>query len=225
MRGFVTNSLTFQCVRCSGAEKHAARLPSKFPADSPGSFAKKPAECFAAKAFTVKQIRRENAARSASQEEHMNPVIRKMREDDFDMLYALLSDPAVMAYLEPPYGEEQTRRFLESAGLSEPPLICAAEDDGKFIGYVILHGYDEHSMEAGWVLLPEFWGRGYASALTDLLIAEAERKEKDLVIECSPDQTATKHIAAKKGFTYRGCDGGLEIYRLDLRKADTDHAE
>ena len=41
-----------------------------------------------------------------------------MREDDFDMLYALLSDPAVMAYLEPPYGEEQTRRFLESAGLS-----------------------------------------------------------------------------------------------------------
>lgn len=130
-----------------------------------------------------------------------------------------------MAYLEPPYGEEQTRRFLESAGLSEPPLICAAEDDGKFIGYVILHGYDEHSMEAGWVLLPEFRGRGYASALTDLLIAEAERKEKDLVIECSPDQTATKHIAAKKGFTYRGCDGGLEIYRLDLRKADTDHAE
>lgn len=61
--------------------------------------------------FTVKQIRRENAVRSASQEEHMNPVIRKMREDDFDMLYALLSDPAVMAYLEPPYGEEQTRRF------------------------------------------------------------------------------------------------------------------
>ncbi len=155
----------------------------------------------------------------------MNPVIRKMREDDFDMLYALLSDPAVMAYLEPPYGEEQTRRFLESAGLSEPPLICAAEDDGKFIGYVILHGYDEHSMEAGWVLLPEFRGCGYASELTDLLIAEAERKEKDLVIECSPDQTATKHIAAKKGFTYRGCDGGLEIYRLDLRKADTDHAE
>ena len=155
----------------------------------------------------------------------MNPVIRKMREDDFDMLYALLSDPAVMAYLEPPYGEEQTRRFLESAGLSEPPLICAAEDDGKFIGYVILHGYDEHSMEAGWVLLPEFRGRGYASALTDLLIAEAERKEKDLVIECNPDQTATKHIAAKKGFTYRGYDGGLEIYRLDLRKADTDHAE
>ena len=90
---------------------------------------------------------------------------------------------------------------------------------------MILHGYDEHSMEAGWVLLPEFRGRGYASALTDLLIAEAERKEKDLVIECNPDQTATKHIAAKKGFTYRGCDGGLEIYRLDLRKADTDHAE
>lgn len=79
----------------------------------------------------------------------MNPVIRKLREDDFDMLYALLSDPAVMAYLEPPYGEEQTRRFLESAGLSEPPLICAAEDDGKFIGYVILHGYDEQQHGGG----------------------------------------------------------------------------
>lgn len=129
----------------------------------------------------------------------MNPVIRKMREDDFDMLYALLSDPAVMAYLEPPYGEEQTRRFLESAGCRSRRSSAPAEDDGKFIGYVILHGYDEHSMEAGWVLLPEFRGRGYASALTDLLIAEAERKEKDLVIEWQPGSNGNKAYRRKEG--------------------------
>ena len=67
----------------------------------------------------------------------MNITIRKMQPGDADALYRLLSDPE---------------------GLTEPPLVYAAEASGDFIGYVIYHAYDADSVEIGWVLLPEYWG-------------------------------------------------------------------
>ena len=140
----------------------------------------------------------------------MDITIRKMRPGDADALYRLLSDPAVMRYLEPPFDRAQTEDFLRRAGLAEPPLVYAAEENGDFIGYVIYHAYDEQSVEIGWVLLPEYWGRGYASALT----GRARQEQKSVVIECAPAQAATKRIAVKKGFRACGNCDGLAVYRL-----------
>ena len=144
----------------------------------------------------------------------MDITIRKIQPGDADALYRLLSDPAVMRYLEPPFDRAQTEDFLRRAGLAEPPLVYAAEENGDFIGYVIYHAYDEQSVEIGWVLLPEYWGRGYASALTDLLIDRARQERKSVVIECAPTQTATRRIARKKGFRACGICDGLAVYRL-----------
>lgn len=105
----------------------------------------------------------------------MNIIIRRMKSSDADALYRLLSDPEVMRYLEPLYDRAQTEAFLHRAGLSEPPLVYAAEGNGRFIGYVIYHPYDEESIEIGWVLFPAYWGRGYASALTISSFAEQNR--------------------------------------------------
>lgn len=144
----------------------------------------------------------------------MDITIRKMRPGDADALYRLLSDPAVMRYLEPPFDRAQTEDFLRRAGLAEPPLVYAAEENGDFIGYVIYHAYDEQSVEIGWVLLPEYWGRGYASALTERLIGRARQEQKSVVIECAPVQAVTKRIAVKKGFRACGNCDGLAVYRL-----------
>ena len=144
----------------------------------------------------------------------MHITIRTMRPGDADALYRLLSDPAVMRYLEPPFDREQTEAFLHQAGLTKPPLVYAAEKNGIFIGYVIYHAYDRGSVEIGWVLLPEYWGRGYASALTDRLIDRARQEQKSVVIECAPAQEATKRIAVKKGFRDCGICDGLAVYRL-----------
>ena len=144
----------------------------------------------------------------------MNITIRKMRSSDADALYRLLSDPEIMRYLEPPLDRAQTEDFLRRAGLAEPPLVYAAEKNGTFIGYVIYHAYDAESMEIGWVLRPEYWGRGYASALTDQLIDRARQEQKSVVIECAPVQTATRRIAVKKGFRACGICDGLAVYRL-----------
>ena len=140
-------------------------------------------------------------------------TIRKMREDDTAALSELLADPRVMKYLEPPFSEEKARQFLVSAGLSDPPLIWAAEDEDGFIGYVIDHDYDESSREIGWVLKQEVWGRGYAKELTRQLIARAEREGKDVILECDPEQSATKHIAEAAGFVYEVRRCGCEVYR------------
>lgn len=128
----------------------------------------------------------------------MNITIRNMRPGDADALYRLLSDPEVMRYLEPPYDRVQAEAFLHHAGLSEPPLVYAVEENGSFIGYVIYHAYDAESVEIGWVLLPEYWGRGYASALTDRLIDRARQAQKSVVLECAPAQAATRRIALKR---------------------------
>ena len=60
----------------------------------------------------------------------MNITIRRMLPNDVDALYRLLSDQAVMRYLEPPYDREQAEVFLHTAGLAEPPLVYAAEENG-----------------------------------------------------------------------------------------------
>ena len=95
-----------------------------------------------------------------------------MKETDFESLHTLLSNPDVMKYMEPPYTEEQTKEFLEYA-MSDEPRVFTAEDDGKFIGYVIYGTYEEDTMELGWVLLPEYWNKGDASALTKLLMEKS----------------------------------------------------
>lgn len=92
--------------------------------------------------------------------------------------------------------------------------MYAAEENGVFLGYVIYHAYDEESVEIGWVLLPEYWGQGYALALTDRMISWARQEQKSVVIECAPAQEATKRIAVKKGFRGCGICDGLAVYRL-----------
>ncbi len=144
--------------------------------------------------------------------------IRRMNEGDADALYGVLSDPEIMKYLEPPYSREATVQFLHDAGMCERPLVWAVDDaHGRFIGYIIYHKYDEHSMELGWVLARNEWGKGYAGALNKMLIEQARKAGMDAVIECSPEQAATKAIAEKHGFAYCGMDNGCEVYRLKLR--------
>ena len=145
--------------------------------------------------------------------------LRTMRCGDLEELYALLSDAEVMRWLEPPFTREQAEQFLQQAGLSDPPLIYAAENmEGEFLGYAIFHNYDEYSRELGWVLKPAFWHKGYADEMTALLTALARREGKDAVIECVPEQTASAQIARRHCFSYEGRAGGCDVYRLRCKE-------
>lgn len=140
--------------------------------------------------------------------------VRRFEPTDLDELAGLLADAEVMRYLEPPFTREQTENFLKAAGLAENPLIYAVEDaENCFVGYVIYHRYDDEFDELGWVLRRDRWGQGYASELTAAMVSDVRRRGRRALIECSPDQTATRVIAEKCGFVLKS-ESPLAIYTL-----------
>ena len=145
-------------------------------------------------------------------------TVRPFREDDFLELQGILSDPAVMEFLEPPFSAGETRSFLRRYGLCADPLVWAVElrEPEELGGYLIFHPFDADSWEVGWVLKRSLWGQGIADELTDNLISYAKKQSiRALVIECAPGQTASVSIALRYGFRLTG-SGNLLVYRLDL---------
>jgi len=130
-------------------------------------------------------------------------LTRPFRLDDVDALYALLSDPEVMRFIEAPYTREQTLAFLQSAGLCEPPLVWALVDKQtqSLAGQLIFHAYDSTHFELGWIFPQPLWHTGAASEVTEAVLAYARKAGiPGLVIECARDQHVTRHIAEKFGF-------------------------
>lgn len=144
--------------------------------------------------------------------------IRKLVMEDATNLYKTLSDEKVMEYIEPAFDMEQVKDFIKDAGLCEPPLVYALvwKEIDEVIGHVIFHQYEEDSYEIGWIIRPEYWGRGVAGEVTDALVEYAREWDSinSCVIECDPEQEVSKRIALKHGFVYEGEDDGCEVYRL-----------
>lgn len=138
-------------------------------------------------------------------------LVRPFYEQDAAALHEILSDAIVMRWIEAPYTREQTEAFLRRAGLCIPPPVYAITEkaSGSLIGQLIWHPWDESSMELGWILRRDRWGRGLAKELTKAMLQETDR---DVVLECVQEQTATKHIAERFGFTLEE-EGTLLRYR------------
>lgn len=144
--------------------------------------------------------------------------LRRFTLDDAEALYAVLSDPETMRYIEEPFSRKKTREFIAGAGLSEPPLVYALlwKESGELIGQVIYHPFEGESWELGWIIRRDFWGRGIAKELTAALIGDAKAKgRRALVIECDKNQTVSRHIAETFGFVPEAEDG-LAVYKLKL---------
>ena len=150
-------------------------------------------------------------------------LVRRFVPQDEPALHAILSDPAVMRHLEPPFAPAQTHAFLQTAGLcpdGSQRLIYAAESrtDHTVAGYLILHPYPGTAdWELGWVLARRHWGKGCASELTAGAIAYARQQGiPGLILECAPAQAATVQLAANFGFVPLPPADGLLRFRLAL---------
>lgn len=146
-------------------------------------------------------------------------IIRNLTPDDAADLYKTLSDEKVMEYIEPAFDMEQVKEFIEDAGLCEPPLVYALEwkENGKVIGHVIFHPYEEDSYEIGWIINRGYWHMGIADEVTKELIEYAKSLNvNSCIIECDSEQEASKRIALKNSFTYEGENDGCDVYRLNI---------
>ena len=142
-------------------------------------------------------------------------IVRHFKEDDAKQLHSVLSDAEVMKYIEKPFMLKQTEEFIKDAGMISPPLVYAVvwKKSETVIGHLIWHKYDEKSMELGWIISSDFWGKGIATELTEAIL---QKPEHDVIIECSENQAVTRHIAEKFGFELVNQVDGLLVYRKKL---------
>ena len=124
---------------------------------------------------------------------------------------------------KPAFDLEKTKRFIQEAGLCDPPLVYAImwKASGSVIGHVIFHLYEENSYEIGWIIHQKYWGMGIADELTKTLINHAKSLHADsCVIECCTEQAASQRIAARNGFVYEGKQDELARFRLRFNTPD-----
>ncbi len=139
-------------------------------------------------------------------------ILRPTRAEDFDGFAAFGADPLATRFFGGPGPESEVWRYVTSLagawalyGVSMFSVIEKAS--GRWIGRVgpwRPHGWPGD--EVGWGLLPQFWGRGYAT--------EAAAASMDYAVETlgwtgvihtiDPANTASVAVARRLGSSHRG---------------------
>jgi RimJ/RimL family protein N-acetyltransferase len=133
-------------------------------------------------------------------------------EGDLPLLQRLLGDPAMTEHLGGPESPEKLAERQKRYELPETQIFKIVDDaTGEAVGSV---GYweresnGEQVYETGWSVLPEFQGRGFASAGTALVVelVRAEGKHRYLHAYPSVDNAPSNAICRKLGFELLGAE-------------------
>lgn len=111
-------------------------------------------------------------------------LLRRFTKNDFENMRKLETEPEVVKFtsLRVPQTEQQTlerlQKTLDLQPSREPLGIWAVEhlQTQKFIGWIMLMPRELPYPELGYMIVPEFWGQGYASEITKCLINYAFEK-------------------------------------------------
>ncbi|MCY1023444.1 GNAT family N-acetyltransferase [Pyxidicoccus sp. MSG2] len=152
-------------------------------------------------------------------------TLRGHRLEDFEESFALWRNPEVTRYIggKPSTSEECWARLLRYVGhwdvMGYGFWVVREKGTGRFIGEVGLADFRrdiqpsfEGAKEAGWALVPEAHGKGYATEAMRAVLAWAEGRFGPERIVCIIDlgNTASTRVASKCGFrefaraTYKG---------------------
>ncbi|MCO5992920.1 GNAT family N-acetyltransferase [Actinoallomurus rhizosphaericola] len=143
-------------------------------------------------------------------------VIEPWGEGDLELLRRI-NAPEMMEHLGGPESEEKVldrhRRYLEARDLGPEAMfrivVLPEREAVGNIGYWEREWRGETVYETGWCILPEFSGRGVATAAGRLVVerARARRRHRYLHAYPSVDHPASNAICRKLGFTLLGaCD-------------------
>ncbi len=138
-------------------------------------------------------------------------------EEDLPLLQRTVGDPEMTRYIGGPESEEaladRHAGYVKDAVSGDGRMFKIIDEaSGQAVGTV---GYwdredsDEAGYEAGWFVLPEFQGRGVATAATRLAVnrARADGKHRYLHAFPSVDNAASNALCATLGFELLGpCD-------------------
>ena len=137
--------------------------------------------------------------------------------DDADFFYKEFSTDAVNAYLydaDPCTSIEEAKAWISFYVKEEPRnqnrWIMILKNTGEKIGTCGFHCWDrqEHTVEIGYDLQPEFWRNGYSyEALQEIIkYASQQMKVKKIYAHISVDNIASINLVLKLGFTKTQAD-------------------
>ena len=158
--------------------------------------------------------------------------LRDITMDDLALYVGMLTDERVMAELGgplPPDGlEEKLRGIVRQVESGEIWYSVIAEDDQP-AGTVCIWNHDdrgENLNEIGWMVVPQFQGRGLATAAVRAYLERAKAENRWGVVRAFPGKSnaASNAICRKTGFTligereveYMGRWGLSNDWKIDL---------
>ena len=142
-------------------------------------------------------------------------VLRPLRPEDFDVLYAVASDPLIWEQHPVPdrHKEDVFKGFFCEALESGGALIALDVKDGKVIGSSRFHGYDKEKseIEIGWTFLARsHWGGAYNREMKQLMLRHAFRFVERVIFLVGPQNLRSQKALEKIGAVRAGS-------RLDSR--------
>lgn len=140
----------------------------------------------------------------------MDIALEKFGRQDFDDYFRLVSNPEVMAMItERAIPADEARRDYEKL-LAENALhpelghFRVLDERGTFIGLgkLAVETAEADQAELGYILAPEYWGKGIASRIATLLVARAERQPtlRSLFAIIDPANIPSRKILINNGF-------------------------
>ena len=140
---------------------------------------------------------------------------RKLTHMDASDFYALRSNPKVLSYLDrhPEHSVKEVFSIIDNIDMDIRSnksifwVICLKENN-KMIGTISFWKTDpyHHRSEVGYLLMPEFWGRGYMDEALKRIIRYAwdEMKLHSIEANINPLNMASKNVLLKNGFKVEG---------------------
>ena len=130
--------------------------------------------------------------------------IRPLRDEDFDALFAVASDP--LLWEQHPCNDRWKRevfeKFFQDAMDSGGALIVLDRSSERVIGSSRYHGYDEakSEIEIGWTFLARsHWGGVYNGAMKRLMLDHAFRFVDNVVFWIGVDNARSRRALEKIG--------------------------
>jgi RimJ/RimL family protein N-acetyltransferase len=162
--------------------------------------------------------------------------LRNISLDDLSLYESLLCDPQMMAHLGGPFPKERMPQKLRKdvefveADTAWIFKIIPDEDANRAAGSVCIweHSWKDESInEIGWMVLPEFQGRGVATKAVRAILDMARTEKRWAVVHAFPSITnaASNAICRKAGFSlleeidleYAGHMLRCNHWRIDVR--------
>ena len=146
-------------------------------------------------------------------------MLRNVQPDDVEAYVRMRCDPVMMAELGGPLPreglEDKVARDVAAAESGESLILMVVPDESRpdeVAGSVVLWSHEDEASpgeavsEVGWMILPEFQGRGLAKAAVRELLERARREGRWGLVHAFPGATngPSNGICRSLGFTLVG---------------------